>query len=222
MTARQSLELARPTLCCPSARESERQQCSGSRHRGRDSPTATRPRAVADERPLLSWLLRQRNRHKVRRYCATRSGTVEPPLASVPRPSKRPPPQHQTVSSTATPQVWKRPALIETNFKPPATATGCGLSLVPPLPSWPSAFVWHASVHQRRFQCRDVVARSIGRLFAKGELKAQHDSDLLALLRAEHGLPDPEQRITTTLDTAHTSSPPPALTVATASLPSWH
>ena len=48
---------------------------------------------------------------------------------------------------------------------------------------------------------------AIGRLFAKGELSPQDDSDLLALVRSGHGLPDPENRVATTLDTAHIVAP---------------
>ena len=48
---------------------------------------------------------------------------------------------------------------------------------------------------------------AIGRLFAKAALTAHDDSDLLALLRAEHGLPDPEKRVAKTLDAAHIIAP---------------
>jgi energy-coupling factor transporter ATP-binding protein EcfA2 len=48
---------------------------------------------------------------------------------------------------------------------------------------------------------------AIGRLFASGALTAQDDSDLLALLKAEHGIPDPEKRVAKTLDAAHILAP---------------
>lgn len=48
---------------------------------------------------------------------------------------------------------------------------------------------------------------TIGRLFAKGELTAQDDNDLLALVRAAHGLPDAEKRVAKTLDAAHIVAP---------------
>lgn len=48
---------------------------------------------------------------------------------------------------------------------------------------------------------------AIGRLFAKGELTAHDDNHLLALVRSAHGLPDPENRVATTLDAAHIVPP---------------
>lgn len=48
---------------------------------------------------------------------------------------------------------------------------------------------------------------AIGRLFAKGELTAQDDIDLLALVRAAHGLPDPEKRVAKTLGAAQIVAP---------------
>lgn len=44
---------------------------------------------------------------------------------------------------------------------------------------------------------------AIGRLFEKGSISAQDDSDLLALLKAEHGIPDPQNRVAKTLGAAN-------------------
>lgn len=48
-----------------------------------------------------------------------------------------PKPQQYTTSAVASPQVTKMPPSIDLKVKPPATATGTGLFVVEPSPSWP-------------------------------------------------------------------------------------
>lgn len=50
---------------------------------------------------------------------------------------------------------------------------------------------------------RDAIAR----LFSKGELDQDDEDDLFALLKAEHGIPDPKGRVAATLDAAQIAAP---------------